>query len=161
MKNENILCLSLPSWNSNYMTSTKQIMTKLSIDNSVIYVDYHYTIKDVILALFRKKKIPLLRIFGFKNRLTRIYVNDTYLQILSLPPALPMNWLSNSTLYKLLLNLNSYLSIRSINKVLKKIKFKHPIVINAVNPFLQHFPKKSFNEKLFLYYCFDDINFFC
>ena len=91
---QNIICISNTSWFGNYAKSTVQILERLARHNNVLFVEYPYTIKDVISTLQGKQKAPVKRMLGIENRLTQIETNQgTKVWNLTIPPGLPLYFL--------------------------------------------------------------------
>ena len=159
IKNENILCIGLPNWGGDYMKTLVQVMTVLGKDNQVLYVDYAFTWKDLIFSILRKGNAPVLRMLGIQSRLrTEILKDGGSVKVLTLPPILPVNWIKNETIFQRLIRWNSYIVRPFIRRAMKKVKMEQPIVINGFNPFLGLPLATAFDEKLLLYYCYDEIN---
>ena len=68
LRGENIICVAFPSWEGNYMKSTVQLMTELSKENRVLYVDYLYTIKDLLTG---NNDLSAKRILGLEPRIEK------------------------------------------------------------------------------------------
>lgn len=153
-----ILCWAFPSWNTDYLKSTMQLMKELSVNHHVIYIDYAYTIKDVLVNP-GKRNIPVKNILS-KGAACRVVElpNSGKVHVVSLPPMLPLNWISNSFLFDFANKFNSVLALKRIKSALKRLKLQPDIVINAFSPI---FGDASFkvNEKApVLYYCYDNID---
>lgn len=154
-----IICLGLPSWEGDYLKSTVQLLSEMTNFYEVLYVEYTYTWIDVIRGFLGKNTAPINRILGKEDRLRVINLeNGNSINVLTLPPIIPINWISNKVIYKYLLKLNSKIIEKSIKKVTQKLKFTNPIFINAFQPNFGLNLKKKFNEKLTIYYCYDEIS---
>lgn len=157
--NKNILCIGFPAWEGDYLKSTILLIKELARIHTVLYVEYPFTIKDVILGLLRLRIVPVLRILGIRKRLRKISVsNAIQLYVLTLPPMLPVNWVTSLKMYEIIMRVNAMMSRSIINRMLKKINMKNPIVINAFNPTLGNRLINAFNERALLYYCYDEIS---
>jgi glycosyltransferase involved in cell wall biosynthesis len=135
-----------------------QLMKELSVNHHVIYIDYAYTIKDVLVNP-GKRNIPVKNILS-KGAACRVVElpNSGKVHVVSLPPMLPLNWISNSFLFDFANKFNSVLALKRIKSALKRLKLQPDIVINAFSPI---FGDASFkvNEKApVLYYCYDNID---
>ncbi|MBK8043404.1 MAG: hypothetical protein IPK21_12575 [Haliscomenobacter sp.] len=62
---KNVLCIGLPSWEGDYLTSTVQLMKELSVRHQVLYVEYTYTWLDVWRGWRKRGPAPVRRILGF------------------------------------------------------------------------------------------------
>ena len=75
IKGETIICISNTSWFGNYAKSTIQILERLAAENNVLFVEYPYTIKDILSTLKGKQNAPIKRMLGLKNRIHQIETN--------------------------------------------------------------------------------------
>jgi hypothetical protein len=61
-RNQNIVCIGLPTWEGEYAKSTVQVMSRMARTHEVLYVDYQYTVKDLVAGLmvehFRRRNRP-------------------------------------------------------------------------------------------------------
>jgi glycosyltransferase involved in cell wall biosynthesis len=79
--------------------------------------------------------------------------------VLTPPGVIPTNWISAPKTYDKLMQFNAELVEKRIKKALHKLQMtKNLIVINAFNPFFGNHLARTFNEKLLLYYCYDEIS---
>jgi hypothetical protein len=91
-----IICISSTSWEGDYVKSTTELMKHMAKRHRVLFVDYNYTYKDVMMSLLKKSPAPVRRIFGLQNRLQLIkVVNDSTLWLLTLPSVFPVNFIKN------------------------------------------------------------------
>lgn len=159
LKGKDIVCVSFPNWEGEYMKTIVQIMTVLGKHNRVFYVDYAFTWKDILFYFLGKRDLPFKRVLGFSSRLRKeIIGEDEFVYVFTPPPVFPINWLNNTKLYAFFSKINSSIIGRSIQKKLKKIGITNPIVINAFNPFVGTDLVGKLNESLLVYYCYDEIN---
>lgn len=154
-----VICLGFTAWKSNYAKSTIQILSRVSKTHPVLYIDYQYTIKDVLVNLFKKNPIEKGRILGYKNRLRTEYLEGYgHINVLSLPPVLPINWVSNTGLFDLLLKLNGFIISKTIKRSIKKLSFQDGVVVNAYNPIYGIALASCFKNNSVTYYCYDEIS---
>jgi teichuronic acid biosynthesis glycosyltransferase TuaH len=156
LKNEKIVCVSNSTWHGPYTKSTIQLMSLLAKDNEVLFVEYPYTIKDLIYGLTGKLSIPAARLLGIKNRVqkeTTTFQSSIFTYVI--PPIIPFYIFSQDWFYSFLLKINTGIYRRSIKKILRKLNWKNPIVINAYNPIFGETLKGAFDEKVLIYYCYD------
>ncbi|HCQ30578.1 MAG TPA: hypothetical protein DIU39_09845 [Flavobacteriales bacterium] len=161
LKNRNIAVIGFPTWEGDYLKTIVQIMTQFTHQNNVLYVDYEFTYKDVVEQFLGKKKnVPVKRMFRISNPLRKLKTeNQGIVNVLTPPPVLPVNWISNPKKYDKLIKYNAQKVERSIRKALHQLKMiDELIVINAFNPFFGNYLARKFNEKLLLYYCYDEIS---
>ncbi len=152
----NIVFWSFPSWSDEYIKSTMELAKELAVRHNVLYIDYAYTLKDVFSST---KAIPVKSIWGKEDGLRKIDLsNGANLFVLSLPPVIPFNWISNKKLYELVDAVNGIIVSKRIKKALTKINFQPDIIINAFNPFFAKAAKKIFDKQPLVYYCYDNID---
>lgn len=149
-----MLCLALPAWEGNYTKSTVELMKAVSAQAPVLYIDYAYTWKDVILALLGKNPaLPLKRVLGWSKRLKSQH--DT-LKVWSLPPVLPLNALPAGPLFNLLHQFNERLVRQSLRRALRAWGQKKFVAINACQPLYANALGRIGAQRLY-YYCYDEI----
>lgn len=154
-----IICLGLPAWEGDYLKSTVQLMSEMTHFSRVLYVEYTYTWVDVVRGLLGKNNAPIKRILGKENRLRNIKLaNGNEILVLTLPAILPINWISNKSIYAFFLKINTKSIERTIKKVIQKVKINNPLIINAFQPSFGLNLKGKFNEKATIYYCYDEIS---
>lgn len=159
IKDQDIICVGLPNWEGDYMKTIVEMMSVLARKNRVLYVDYEYTYKDLFSAFLKKTNIPLKRMIGLKNRLRLLTLKDnTEIHVLTPPPTLPVNWIKSEKRYRSLQNRNAQRVKDAILKATHHLGFKNPIVINAFNPFYGLPMLGKLEEKLNVYYCYDEIS---
>lgn len=142
------------------MKSTVSLMSELAKKHDVLYVDYPYTWKDLAFRLLgREKTASVSRLLGIQSRLRTLQLeHGQSIHLLTLPPFLPSNWLSSPSAYDQLLAWNSKLALKEIHKAMRQLKFQQAIVVNAFNPALGNALAGELNEKLLVYYCYDEIS---
>ncbi|WMJ73208.1 glycosyltransferase [Cytophagaceae bacterium ABcell3] len=158
IKGESFICLALNTWDSDHMNTLVQIMGPMSKYNKVLYVDYQFTIKDLVVAMYGNKGIPVRKIAGWDDRLSVVktkYGSEVY--VLNVPPVLPVNWLKNYSIHDQMLRVNAEIVRRSVVKASERLGINDPIVVSGYNPFYGLATAGSFNEKLNVYYCYDEI----
>lgn len=156
---QDILCISFPNWEGDYLKTIRYIMEVLAQRNRILYVDYEFTVKDIITTLLNKQQAPVKRMLGINSRLRTLKTqNGDPVYVLTPPPVLPVNWLHNEKLYKKFAVFNAAIVKKTIKWAMKKIGMDSPIVINAFNPFIGLPLVGAFKEKQLIYYCYDEIN---
>jgi len=156
---KDIVCIGLPAWEGNYLKSTVMLMRELSFNHRVLYVEYPFTFKDLLMGLTKRKAAPVARILGLKPRLRNLSSRQSQkLQVLTLPPILPVNWSKVNIVYNVLMKINAHIIRRSVRRAINKTGLKDVTVINAFNPGLGVRLENSFNERKLFYYCYDEIS---
>ena len=157
--NKNIVCVSNTTWEGFYTKSTVQIMSLLAKRNKVLFVEYPFTLKDLLSTLMGKGRAPVSRMLGMAKRLVPEQTNfDTTVHHLVIPPLLPVEFIKIEPLYKLLLKLNTLIYARSVRRALQKLEMNDPVCINAYNAIYGKNMVGKINEKLHLFYCYDGPN---
>jgi len=158
IKGENIICISNTSWFGNYAKSTVQILERLAVNNNVLFVEYPFSIKDVISTLRGKQNAPVKRMLGLEKSLQIIDTNvGSKVYDLVMPPVLPLYFLKNEKIFNLLFSINTFIYKQKVKKTIKKLGFENPIVITAYNPFYGLTTLKKLGEKASIYYCYDGV----
>lgn len=156
IKNENIVCISNTTWEGFYTKSTVQIMSLIAKNNTILFVEYPFTIKDLIFGLFGINNVPVYRILGIKKR---IVVKSTSFSStlfnLVIPPVLSIEFIKIECIHRFLLKLNIRIYQLCVKKTLTKLNMKNPIIINAYNAIYGEHLIGKFQEKLHVFYCYD------
>ena len=154
-----IVCIATPAWDGDYNKSTVQLMKHLGTTHRVLYVDYPYTIKDVLGNRLRRVGISVKRIIGFDRRIRKMETPGSgQLYVYTPPPTLPINWISNTRLYYFLLKVNNWIVMTGIRRALSTLGIKKPIVVNALNPFFGLYYLHKLSPSKIVYYCYDEIS---
>ena len=148
-----IICHSFPAWDTPYVKSTLELLKHLSAEYRVIFIDYHYTWKD----LFSHPNAPKKRMLGIDPRWH--IVNTAYgeIEIYNTPPVLPINWINSMWLFRLLAGFNGWLIKGTIKRILKRVDPENTILLNALNPVYGHFTHKAWKVSKSIYYCYDEL----
>ncbi len=155
-KHKNIVCISNTTWEGFYTKSTVQLMSLLAKSNSVLFVEYPFTIKDLILTALGKARAPIARMLGVKKRLVPQKSSfETDVHQLIVPPMLPFAFSKSEKLYNFLLSINTFIYARSVKRALRKLKMNDPVCINAYNAIYGNKLMGKLNEQLHLFYCYD------
>jgi len=153
---KHIVCFALPAWEAAYARSTVELMKSLAVDNLVLYVDYAYTITDLLKGIFGMKDFDWKRLIGLKPRLRRVSGHgNTGMYVLSSPPIFPAFFLRSYKLFKMANKFNAALTGYFINKATKELGMREIIGFNAFQPFLGLYWKIDNLESL-VYYIYDD-----
>lgn len=153
-KQSPILCLALPAWEGNYTKSTVELMKAVSDTVPVLYIDYAFTWKDVLMALLGKKPgLPIKKVLGLSSRLRK---PSTNLTVWSLPPLLPINGLPKGGVFDALHHINERIVHHSLMRAVKAWGQQKFAAINACQP-LYAKAMQSIGAQRLLYYCYDEI----
>ncbi|HMQ49684.1 MAG TPA: glycosyltransferase [Saprospiraceae bacterium] len=160
MRNQQpIICIATPRWEGDYLKSTVQLMAELALHQPVLYVDYPFTWKDVLQGIQGHPHIPWRAVLGLSPRLTSVQAsNGARIHLLRLPPFIPANWVQDAERYDRIMRWNTKWAARAIRFAMKSLAMADPIVINAFSPALGNFLKGQLDEKMLVYYCYDEIS---
>src|SRR4051812_5471535 len=129
LTDRNIICFSTPPWESNYASTTVQLMHELAKHNNVLFVNNPFTAKDVLDGLKKKKAVPVKKVFGFKSRLKKIPLSTGRdVHVLTPPMVLSTQFLSNGLLYRALVRWNGWRVRRTVQRYLKQLNMQHDLV---------------------------------
>ncbi len=154
---KDIVCLTMTTWEGDYMKTIVHMMSQLAKNHRVLFVDYPFTWKDVATSALGKSNAPVKRMLGTNKRLRTLQTRHGEVYHLTLPPTLPINWISNQKIYQTLNDLQSNLIKASITNAMDQLGFESPIVINAFNPLIGLPLAGKLGESKLIYYCYDEI----
>lgn len=154
LKNNTIVIVSLMRFDA--LASTNYTIARyLARENQVFYVDNPFTLTDWL--RLRKTQEYARRKSAFSPFSTgTIDTEDKNLKVIIPMPVLPLNFLPEGRLYRLLLHLNEWMVAKRIKKVLRKQNTKATVYINSFN---FHLPGVAarLKPKVKAYHCVDPI----
>ncbi len=148
-----VVCHSFPAWDTPYVKSTIELMTRLSSSHRVVFIDYHYTLKDVL----KNPHTPKKRVLGLKSRVRKIQTKFGTIEVVNLPPILPSTFISNPKLFKLVSKVNGAWLRLWIKYIKRKLKLDSFTLVNAFNPVYGLMTQKAWKAEKSIYYCYDEI----
>lgn len=152
-----IVIWAFPSWHGDYMKSTVELAKELALRHRVLYIDYAYTIKD-LLTRSKNSFVPHDRIISRKKSLLEVKLeNGGNINVLSLPAIIPYNWTANQYAYSAIQSLNKKMISGRIKYALNQLNFTADVAINAFNPFFGQAMIDEFKDATTIYYCYDNI----
>ena len=159
LKNQQILCLSNPTWEGNYAKTIVEMMKVLGQHNKVLYVDYQFTLKDVLSTFLGKANAPIKRMYGKDPNIRKVQVTaEGVVYVYTPPPILPINFLPRGFIYDVLLRFNTKIVVSGIKKALEFLRMNDELVyIDAFNPSMGLYSVDKFKTKVSIYYCYDEI----
>lgn len=159
MEGKNIICISQTTWHGEFTKSTVQLLSLLAEKNNVMFIEYPFTVKDVVMSVLGKQRAQVLRMLGFNKRVQEIKTsNGAKLKHLVMPPVLPVDFISKESVFKKIFRVNTTIYKRQLRKVMKKYDFEKPIVITAYNPMYGLPMIGQLDESLNVYYCYDGMD---
>ncbi len=148
-KKETIVFHSFPSWDAPYKKSTIELIQELDKDKDILFIDYPYSLKDLIF----KSYVPKWNILGVKSRLRQFQnANNARISVFSSAPILP-----HIPLFKALIQkINNLILRRSCKRIARKLRLENTIYINAMNPKWSSMAE-IFKPKRRVYYAYDNM----
>lgn len=151
---DSIICITQTPWTGDFQKAVVQLMTELSARHRVLFVDYLYTVKDLLTG---RKELPIRKVVQLSDPLTKITTeHGGELYVWTPPLMMPLNWLSVKA-HDRVLGWNTNRLIKSLRAVMNRLDMHQPLVINAYNPVVGVPLLGKLNECATIYYCFDEI----
>lgn len=153
-----IVIISMSRWDGDFSSASWSLAKTFSKNQVVIYVDYPFTLIDLVREWKKpnlKARLPAL-LYG-KNCLTPLADYHKNLFALTPPLMLPINWLPQGKLYRMLSGWNNRRLSASIKKGLRKLHITDFIFFNSFNPLYLSSLPKTFSPKAFIYQSRDNI----
>ena len=151
---QTIICHSFPAWDTPYIKSTVELMMRLSATHRVIFIDYHYTLKDLITNQFAPKN----KLLGKGGRWRKVKTKYGEIEVYNFPPILPINWIGNKWAFDKMARLNASLIKKHIRKFQKANGLENATLINAFNPVYGALCQDAWKVNQQIYYCYDEIS---
>lgn len=151
-----IVCIGIPKWEGNYAKSTVELLKELSKKHRILYIEYQYTLKDLLWG-FKDKSIPVKKLLGIDRRIVEKDIEGRTIHVMTAPPLLPINWISSFALYLIGLRINSFILRKYIKKAISLLDFKNHSMVYAFTPFYAVHNINKFDESQNVYYCYDEI----
>ncbi len=154
-----IVVVSITSWEGDYLKSTVELSKELSARNTVWFLDYQYTLKDLVLAMLgRNKNVSWKRLLGLESRVREKTFHDGGKVMIYTPwPIIPAFWAGSYKLFAMINRINHGIVFGSFRRKLKKNRVNAKVVLTSLNPFMGLGVKKYFKGIPHVYYCFDEI----
>lgn len=158
-EHKNIICISQTTWYGEFTKSTVQLLSLLAAKNTIFFVEYPFTVKDVIMSILGKQRAQVARMFGFKKRIQTIKTPfETTINHLVMPPMLSIDFIKNEKLFQFFFKINALIYRYYLKKIIKKYQLVNPIIITAYNPMYGSAMTGKLNEFLHIYYCYDGMD---
>ncbi len=157
MKKEDIVCVAMTTWDGDYVKSVVKLTEALSYSAKVLFVNYQYTWKDLLMALVGRSPAPWRKMLGLHPKI-ECPMEGREVFVLTPPPVLPINWIRNKKWHSLLNHFNGLVLARSIRWAMGKLKMSSPIMINAFNPVVGVALQQRIPANRTYYYCYDEID---
>lgn len=150
LENETIICISPSSWFSLWR-NRQQIMSRLSQKNRLVFLEPQKKLLPFFKNILKEYKLLL--------NIQPIKINAN-LEVFNSPPSLPLlGHILPKILLKvyipLIIKINNIIFKNHINRLIQHLKIKKPIIF-YYNPFHAEL-LGTFNEKLKIYYVYDEL----
>lgn len=155
---DSIICIAQTPWDGDFQKAAVQLMTELSARHRVLFVDYLYTLKDLVQGMTGRQDVPVRKIMHLSDPLINKTTEQTEgeLYVWTPPTMLPINWLSAKR-HDRFLPWNTDRLISNLLGIMDQLGMHHPLIINAYNPVIGLPLLGKLNECATIYYCFDEI----
>lgn len=146
---DSIICVGQTPWEGDFQKAVVQLMGALAVRHRVLYVDYQFTLRDWATGAVPPTTRPdrLLEKPVGNGRVVHVWQPPLMLPVNFLP-ARPHDWL---------LRPNADRLVRGLRRVMRQLRMRRPLVINAFNPVSGLPLLGRLNEWATIYYCFDEI----
>ncbi|MEQ8703122.1 MAG: glycosyltransferase [Phaeodactylibacter sp.] len=153
-----IVCISNTTWHGAYTKSTVQLMSLLAQEREVLFVEYPFTIKDVVTTWLGRQQAPVRRMLGMEPRMQQIKTAyGTIVHHLVVPPVLPVDFIPLNAVFEVFFQWNARQYRRTVRRAMRQLGFENAIVVTAYNPFYGLPLIGKLDEQLNVYYCYDGI----
>ena len=154
---DSIICVGQTPWAGDFQKAVVQLMVELSARHRVLYVDYQYTLKDMLTGSASREPVPTQTLLGQADALTEQPTFAGKSVWLWQPPAmLPVNFLPNGV-HDALARQNAARLVTGLRAVMRRLDMHRPLIINGLNPVFGLPMLGQLNEWATVYYCFDEI----
>ncbi|MCR9099066.1 MAG: glycosyltransferase [bacterium] len=158
MKKAPIVCISNTTWHGAYTKSTVQLMSLLAREREVLFVEYPFTVKDVVMTWLGRQQAPVKRMLGLEPRIQAIETAyGTRVHHLVVPPVLPVDFIPVDAIFEVLFQRNARRYRQTVRRAMRQLGFENAIVVTAYNPFYGLPMIGKLDEQLNVYYCYDGI----
>lgn len=146
-------------WHGDYLKSTVELMKQASSTVDVIFLDYQFTWKDILVGILKpSSNIPWKNALGIKHRLQKIKVSEHQSVRLITPfPIIPSFWIGNRILFGWVNRINQFLVLSNLRSFLAHNEIMPDCILTAFNPFMGLGVSRYFPNKPHFYYCYDEI----
>lgn len=152
-----IVMFALPRWDGDFSSTALSLSKEMSKDTRVFYIDNPFTMKDLLVGLFKRnilKRIGAL-LFGINKYRLIQEGNDRLINVTPLV-TLPINFLPSGKLYERLSSFNDNRVFSCLASLKSDYSLNKFIFINSYNPF--YFLRfRRVNPSCSIYHCVDNI----
>lgn len=154
---DSIICIGQTPWKGDFQKAIVQLATELSVRHRVLYVDYQYTIKDLLSGMTGSRDVPIRESLRLSNPTQLKTIDrDKAIYVWTPPAMIPINWLPPKP-HDFFLQWNVARLVKGLRNVMRQLNMTRPLIINGLNPVFGLPMLKQLNECATIYYCFDEI----
>ncbi len=153
LQGKNIFLMGTSRFDGPDQSTSFNIATRLAEHNTIYYIDYPFTWKDLFSLIGTKQlKIRFPFFFPFSSGILKSGTNG--LNFIICPPLLSINFLPEGKIYRFFLSINEAIIRRRLRKIIRQNRLKDHIYINSFN---FHYPgvAKGLKSELTVYHCVD------
>ncbi len=143
----------MTTWSGDYAKAIVQMMTQASTEYDVLFVDYQFTWKDVVMKLLGKGAAPVRRMLGINPRIRR----EEAAYVLTPLPLLPINWIGNHKIHRVLNDFNGWILTQQVKDAQRRLGLENATFIYAFNPIAGYPIHQNLKPRNSYYYCYDNI----
>lgn len=159
-KKVDIIIFALSRFDGPYSSTPISLAKEFSKEYRVFYLNHPYSFKDLI-SLKRKRNTerPLPPLVSKQNIYTPFYSKeeDSGVVMVTIPATLPVNFLSEGTLYRMGMKLNNQIFFSALRRLIKDKKIRDFIFLNAYDPYFGADFPDDIKPVAKIYYSLDDI----
>ena len=159
LKKYDIIINTLFRSDNEFSSVSLSFAKEMAKTHRVFYINHPYSVKDIWDLRQNQKmreRLPaILRGGVFYEKLKTIPNNFL---VATPPPTIPINFLSNNGLYKMMYEYNKQVLLRAINKVIQDNEIQDFIYLTCYDPFFVPVLPKEMGAALNIYQCIDDIS---
>jgi len=150
---QTIICQSFPAWDTPYVKSTLELITRMAETHRVIFLDYPYTVKDLI----QNQHAPKASLLGKSGGKRMMETAFGSIEVYNSKPMIPVNWINSPMLFKIIMGINAFIQSFTIKSILKTVDPDQTNLINAFNPVYGYFTSKYWKGISTTYYSYDNL----
>ncbi len=149
---QTIIVHSFPAWDTPYVKSTLELITRMAATHRVIFLDYPYTWKDY----FSNPHTPKQNLL--KGEARKIETEFGPIEVYNSAPMIPTQWINQPSLFDSLMKANAWLIKSTIKQILKTVNPSETQVVNAFNPIFGWYTRKFWKGLPVSYYAYDEMS---
>ena len=157
-KDLDIIYFTLFPWDNAYSSVSLSFTREFAKNNRIFYINHPYSVKDFLTNLHQplvRERAPAL--LQDKMRYEKIPGLPENVIAVQPPLTIPINWLRPGKLYQRLHQFNNNRILKTIQQVIEDYNIKNYIYLNCYNPYYAAVLPDTFQPRLNIYQCIDDM----